>query len=587
MRGIIVVMYIERVPNRNSPPAVLLRESYREGSKVRKRTLANLSKLPDHAIDGLQALLKGGVTIASLPDSFKIARSRPHGHVAAVLGCLKNTGLHNLISSENSRNRRLVLAMIVARIIDPRSKLATARGFNEETCFSSIGKILGIEGADEDELYLAMDWLLSKQESIENNLASKHLASSTLVLYDVSSSYFEGKTCPLARYGYNRDGKRGKLQIVFGLMCDAEGCPIAIEVFEGNTADPTTLTNQITKLKERFGIAKIIWVGDRGIISSTTIQKHFQSSERSFDWISALRSVQIRTLVEQSSIQLSLFDEKNIAEISSADYPGERLIACRNPMLAAERAKTREELLQATEKELAKIVAATMRKKNRLKGASDIALKVGKVVNRYQVAKHFKLDIQENSFSYERNTRSIESEAALDGLYVIRTSVEPEVLSPRETVRAYKSLSQVEQAFRSFKTVDLKVRPIYHRLGDRVKAHVFLCMLAYYVEWQMRSLLAPMLFDEDDWESASLQQKSVVKAAKSDRTRAKARTKRTADHLPVHSFQTLLADLGTIAHNEILATMEGSSWVFDKITQPTIVQQKALDLLGVSLICTQ
>lgn len=309
MRGIIVVMYIEPVPNRNSPPAVLLRESYREGSKVRKRTLANLSKLPDHAIDGLQALLKGGVTIANLPDSFKIARSRPHGHVAAVLGCLKNTGLHNLISSENSRNRRLVLAMIIARIIDPRSKLATARGFNEETCFSSIGLILGIEGADEDELYQAMDWLLSKQESIENNLAARHLASSTLVLYDVSSSYFEGKTCPLARYGYNRDGQRGKLQIVFGLMCDASGCPIAIEVFEGNTADPTTLTNQITKLKERFGIAKIIWVGNRGIISSTTIQKHFQSSERSFDWISALRSVQIRSLVEQESIQLSLFDE--------------------------------------------------------------------------------------------------------------------------------------------------------------------------------------------------------------------------------------------------------------------------------------
>lgn len=580
-------MYIERVPNRNSPPAVLLRESYREGSKVRKRTLANLSKLPDHAVNGLQALLKGGVTIASLPDSFKITRSRPHGHVAAVLGSLKNTGLHNLISSENSRNRRLVLAMIVARIIDPRSKLATARGFNEETCFSSIGKILGIEGADEDELYLAMDWLLSKQESIENNLATRHLASSTLVLYDVSSSYFEGKTCPLARYGYNRDGKRGKLQLVFGLMCDASGCPIAIEIFEGNTADPTTLTNQITKLKERFGIAKIIWVGDRGIISSTTIQKHFQTADRSFDWISALRAVQIRSLVEQESIQLSLFDEQNIAEISSEDYPGERLIACRNPLLAAERAKTRSELLQATEKELSKIVAATTRQKKRLTGASNIALKVGKVVNLYKVAKHFTLDIQENSFSYERNTQSIDSEAALDGLYVIRTSVESEVLSATETVRAYKSLSQVEQAFRSFKTVDLKVRPIYHRNSDRVKAHVFLCMLAYYVEYQMRSRLAPMLFDEDDWESAHQKQTSVVKATKSDRTKAKARTKRTADNLPVHSFQTLLADLGTIAHNEILGSIEGASWVFDKITQPTIVQQKALDLLGVPLICTQ
>ena len=353
-------------------------ESYREGGQVRKRTLANLSKLPDNAVNGLQALLKGGVTIASLPDSFKITRSRPHGHVAAVLGSLKNTGLHNLISSENSRNRRLVLAMIIARIIDPRSKLATARGFNDETCFSSIGKILGIEGADEDELYLAMDWLLSRQESIENNLASIHLASSTLVLYDVSSSYFEGKTCPLARYGYNRDGLIGKLQIVFGLMCDAYGCPIAVEVFEGNTADPKTLSNQITKLKERFGIAKIIWVGDRGIISSTTIQKHFQTADRSFDWISALRAVQIRSLVEQESIQLSLFDEQNIAEISSEDYPGERLIACRNPLLAAERAKTREELLQATEKELSKIVAATTRQKKRLTGASNIARSSGK-----------------------------------------------------------------------------------------------------------------------------------------------------------------------------------------------------------------
>jgi len=378
------------------------------------------------------------------------------------------------------------------------------------------------------------------------------------------------------------------LQIVFGLICDAEGCPIAIEVFEGNTADPTTLTNQIAKLKERFGIAKIIWVGDRGIISSTTIQKHFHhNQERSFDWISALRATQIRSLVEQESIQLSLFDEKNLAEISSDDYPGERLIACRNPMLAASAAKTREELLQATEKELSKIVAATTRQKKRLTGASNIALKVGNVVNRYKVAKHFTLDIQENSFSYERNTQSINSEAALDGLYVIRTTVESAVLSPTETVRAYKSLSQVEQAFRSFKTVDLKVRPIYHRNSDRVKAHVFLCMLAYYVEWQMRSLLAPMLFDEEDWELAHQQQKSVVKAAKSDQTLAKARTKRTANNLPVHSFQTLLADLGTIAHNEIVGSIEGASWVFDKITQPTIVQQKALDLLGVSLICTQ
>lgn len=376
-------MYIERVPNRNSPPAVLLRESYREGKKVRKRTLANLSKLPDTTVDGLQLLLKGGTAIESLPEAFKIIRSRPHGHVAAVLGTLKNLNLHNLISEENTRERRLVLAMIIARIIDPRSKLATARGLSDETCFSSLGEIFRIKNVDEDELYLAMDWLLDRQEKIESSLAVKHLESGTFVLYDVSSSYFEGKNCPLAQYGYNRDGKKGKLQIVFGLLCNREGCPIAVEVFEGNTADPTTLTKQIEKLRDRFGIEQLIWVGDRGIINSTTIKQNLKSAG-SLDWISALRSTQIRSLVEHSSIQLSLFDERNLAEISSDDYPGERLIACRNPILAADRAKTREELLKATEKELEKIVVATTRQKRRLKGESDIGLKVGQVLNRYE-----------------------------------------------------------------------------------------------------------------------------------------------------------------------------------------------------------
>jgi transposase len=579
-------MYIERVPNRNSPPAVLLRESYREGKKVRKRTLANLSKLPDHAVDGLQVLLKGGEIIESLPSAFKIIRSRPHGHVAAVLGSLKNIGLHNLIYPENTRERRLVLTMIVARIIDPRSKLATARGLSDETCFSSLGEMLGLEGADEDELYLAMDWLLDRQEIIENSLAAKHLEEGTLVLYDVSSSYFEGKTCPLAQYGYNRDGKKGKLQIVFGLLCNKQGCPIAVEVFEGNTADPTTFTKQIEKVRVRFGIKQVIWVGDRGMISSTRIQQDLKK-EQQIDWISALRSTQIRSLVEQESIQLSLFDEQNIAEISSPDYPGERLIACRNPLLAADRAKTREELLKATEKELDKIVAATTRQKRPLKGESNIGLKVGQVLNLYNVGKHFKVDIQPDSFDYKRNTQSIESEAALDGLYVIRTSVDKEVLSAQETVKAYKSLSQVEQAFRSFKTVDLKVRPIYHHTTQRVKAHIFLCMLAYYVEWHMRSLLAPILFDEDDWEQAQLKQESVVRAASSNSALAKAQTKRTKDDLPVHSFQTLLADLGTIVKNKIQSILKGANFVFDKITEPTKVQQRALDLLGVSLICTQ
>jgi transposase len=579
-------MYIERIPNRNSPPAILLRESYREGDKVRKRTLANLSKLSDHAVDGLQLLLKGGTAIESLPEAFKIIRSRPHGHVAAVLGSLKNTGLHNLIHEENTRERRLVLAMIVARIIEPRSKLATSRGLGDETCSSSLGEILGLSGVDEDELYLAMDWLLEKQGTIENKLAALHLEAGTLVLYDVSSSYFEGTACPIAEYGYNRDGKKGKLQIVFGLLCNKEGCPISVEVFEGNTSDPTTFTQQIEKVRARFGIKQVIWVGDRGIISSTRIKSSFKKAGQ-VDWISALRSNQIRSLVEQDYIQLSLFDEKNIAEISSPDYPGERLIACRNPFLAADRAKTREELLQATEKELSKIAVSTTRQKRPLRGESNIALKVGQVLNRYQVGKHFKIEIKFDSFAFERETEKIELAAALDGLYVIRTSVESEILSPEDTVKAYKSLSQVEQAFRSFKTVDLKVRPIYHYTTQRVKAHVFLCMLAYYVEWHMRSCLAEILFDEDDWEQAELKQESIVKAASSDSANAKARKKRTLDDLPVHSFQTLLADLGTIAKNKIQSTIKGASFVFDKITEPTKVQQRALDLLGVSLICTQ
>lgn len=580
-------MYIERVPNRNSPAAVLLRESYREGDKIRKRTLANLSKLPDEAVDGLKVLLKGGVAIESLPEAFKIIRSRPHGHVAAVYGTVKNLGLPNLLSVENSRERRLVWAMIIARIIAPSSKLATARGLHDETSFSSLGEVLGLDYADEDELYQAMDWLLEKQETIENSLAAKHLQEGSLVLYDVSSSYFEGQTCPLAQYGYNRDGKKGKLQIVFGLLCNHQGCPIAVEVFEGNTADPTTFTNQIEKVRSRFGIEQIIWVGDRGMITSTRIKEDLKTKE-GIDWISALRSTQIRTLVEQEAIQLSLFDEQNLAEISSEDFPGERLIACRNPLLAADRDRTRMELLQATQKELDKIVAATTRVKRPLVGAALIGLKVGKVLNRYNVGKHFQVEITDNSFSYQRNHESIAREAALDGLYVIRTSVKQEILSAGETVKAYKGLSRVEQAFRSFKTVDLKVRPIYHRTAERVKSHIFLCMLAYYVEWHMRQLLAPILFDEDDWQAAVLNNEFVVTGAKrSHQTRTKAQKKRTQDDFPVHSFQTLLADLATVAKNKIQSTVGGANFIFEKITEPTLLQQRAINLLGISLICTQ
>jgi hypothetical protein len=580
-------MYIERVPNRNSPPAVLLRESYREGGKIRKRTLANLSKLPDTVVDNLRIVLKGGAAIENLSESFSVERSLPHGHVAAVLGTIKKLSLHNLIAAENSRKRALVLAMIVARILDPRSKLATARGLNSETCFSSLSELLGLEKADEDELYEAMDWLVSRQESIENELAKIHLSEGALVLYDVSSTYFEGTQCPLARYGYNRDKKKGFLQIVFGLICDKRGCPVAVEVFEGNTSDTTTITAQIEKVRHRFGIQQVVWVGDRGMITNTRILAEFQPVE-GLDWITALRAPQIRKLVEQEAVQLSLFDETDLVEFSCSDYPDERLIACRNPMLAEEKSLTRVALLQATEQELHKIVIATSRDKRALKGADQIGLRVGRVLNSKGVGKYFNIAITEESFSFFRNEVAIAKDSALDGVYIIRTSVKPETLDAASAVRAYKSLSQVEQAFRSYKTIDLKVRPIYHRLEQRVKAHVFLCMLAYYVEWHMRKALAPLLFDDEKVTEQPEEQSSVVAPSKrSKKARPKAATKKTSEKLPVHSFRTLMADLATIVKNKFQSNGLEASLTFEKITQPTPLQQKAIDLLEVSLICTQ
>jgi len=580
-------MYIERVPNRNSPPAVLLRESYREGGKIRKRTLANLSKLPDTVVDNLRIVLKGGSAIENLSESFSVERSLPHGHVAAVLGTIKKLSLHNLIAQDNSRKRALVLAMIVARILDPRSKLATARGLNSETCFSSLSELLGLEKADEDELYEAMDWLVSRQESIENELAKLHLSEGALVLYDVSSTYFEGTQCPLARYGYNRDKKKGFLQIVFGLICDKLGCPVAVEVFEGHTSDTTTITAQIEKVRHRFGIQQVVWVGDRGMITNTRILAEFQPIE-GLGWITALRTPQIRKLVEQEAVQLSLFDETDLVEFSCSDYPGERLIACRNPMLAEEKSLTRVALLQATEQELHKIVIATSRDKRALKGAEQIGLRVGRVLNSKGVGKYFNISITEESLSFSRNEVAIASDSALDGVYIIRTSVKSETLDAAQTVSAYKSLSQVEQAFRSYKTVDLKVRPIYHRLEQRVKAHVFLCMLAYYVEWHMRKALAPLLFDDEKF-TVELELKSSVVAPskRSKKALAKAATKKTSEKLPVHSFRTLMADLATIVQNKFQSNGLEASLTFEKITQPTPLQQKAIELLEVSLICTQ
>lgn len=571
-------MYIEIVPNRNSPPALLLREGWREGKKVRKRTLANLTKWPAGLVEGLRLLLRGGTAVPKFDEAFEVVRSRPHGHVAAVLGTLRRVALERLIAPQPSPQRSLVVAMVVARILDPRSKLATARGLGEETRWSTLGELLEAPSADEEALYAAMDWLVPRQPEIEAKLAKRHLEEGALVLYDVSSTYLEGHTCPLAHWGHSRDGKRDKRQLVFGLLCNREGCPVAVEVFKGNTGDPMTLASQLHKLKERFGLSRVVLVGDRGMITEARIREELKPVQ-GLDWVTALRAPTIRQLVEAGEIQLSLFDERDRAEIQSSEYPDERLIVCRNPFLAEERAQTREALLQATEHELDKIVAATGRTKRRLKGQDRIGLRVGKVLNRFKVGKHFILPITEESFSYQRDAVRIAEEAALDGIYVIRTSVSKEELDTEEIVRAYKDLTGVERAFRSYKTVDLKVRPIYHYLANRVRAHVFLCMLAYYIEWHMRKALAPLLFDDHDKASGQALRGSVVAPAEpSPKAQRKAQTKRTEEGLPVHSFQTLLADLATIIKNRIQPKIPGVE-AFDQVTRPTPLQQQALDLL--------
>ncbi len=577
-------MYIDTVPNRNSPPAVLLRESYREGREVKKRTLANLSKLPEDIIEKFRILLRGGQAVESFDDALEVVRSLPHGHVAAVLGTIFNIGLDHIISSQKSRELSLILAMVVARVIDPRSKLATARGLDPDTAATSLGEVLGLDQVSEDELYHAMDWLVAEQGRIENKLAAKHLRGGALVLYDVTSTYFEGRTCPLAHLGHSRDGKRDKLQIVIGLLCAPDGCPVAVEVFEGNCSDPTTVNSQIVKIRERFGIERVVLVGDRGMITEARIRKDIKGNE-GLDWITALRAPQIRKLVQSGSLQPSLFDIRDMAEITHPDFPDERLIVCHNPLLASQRARKREELLAATEKGLEKIALATSREKRRLKGKEKIGLRVGKMIGKFKMAKHFEISIEEESFTYTRKESSIANEAALDGIYVIRTSVPEKVLSASETVGAYKSLSQVERAFRSMKSIDLKIRPIHHRLADRVKSHVFLCMLAYYVEWHMRNRLAPILFDDHDpVDAANNRQSIVAPAQRSAASKRKANMKVTDNGLPVHSFRTLLMDLATISRNTLEATGTGGAARFEKMTRPTVVQQRALDLLGVKLV---
>lgn len=574
-------MYIQIVPNRNSPPCILLREDHREGKRVVKKTLANLTKWPSHIVEGLRVLLKGG-SVCDLKSGFSITRSLPYGHVAAVLSVLKNLGLHQMIASRSSRMRNLVMAMIAARIIDPRSKLATARGLQQETAFSALVEECNLGSVDEDDIYEAMDWLVERQSQIEKRLASRHLEDGTFVLYDLSSSWYEGRTCPLAKRGHSRDKKKGKLQIEFGLLCDIDGRPVAVEVFEGNRGDPTTISSQIQKLREQFELKSVVVVGDRGMLTEARIRDEFKGVE-GLDWISALRGPAIRKLMENKDFSPSLFDNRDMAEIISPDYPGERLMVCHNPLLAEDRQRSREELLAATEEVLAPISKATRRKKNPLRGKQNIAMRVGKIINKYKMGKHFKVTITSGSFTYERKTEQIKAEAALDGFYVVRTSVPAQKLTAQETVSTYKKLSVVERAFRCLKSVDMKVRPIYHRLETRVRAHIFLCTLAYYVEWEMRRQLAPVLFDDEDYELAEQARSSVVAPAqRSEKAKKKAASKHTAEGVPVHSFRTLLADLGTITKNQIQPNIPDSP-TFNKITVPTQTQKKALDLLGVSL----
>ncbi len=575
-------MHVHIVPNRNARPCLLLRESYREGGKVKKRTLLNLTNWPSELVEGLKVLLKGGKAIEDLKEAFDVGESRPYGHVATVLAVVRKLGLDRIIEPTRDRNRDLIMAMLVARILAPGSKLATARGFDLEYGVSALGRLLDVESADEREMYSAMDWLLARQERIEKKLARMHLADGSLVLYDLTSTYFEGRACPLAKSGYSRDKKKGKLQIVFGLLCAAEGCPIAVEVFEGNTADPSTLSCQIEKLRTRFGLTRVIIVGDRGMITQARIDEELRDVD-GLDWISALRGPAIRKLLVAGTLQLSLFDERDLAEIQSPDYPGERLVACRNPLLAAERARKRKELTAATARELDKIVKATRRKRSPLRDKDKIALRVGKVINKFNVGKYFEPIITSDDFTYDLVPDAFRSDAAQDGIYIIRTSVSDEKLTSEQTVLAYKSLAHVEKAFRTCKSIDLKVRPIHHRLETRVRAHVFLCMLAYYVEWHMRRDLAPILFEDDDKATAEMLRHSVVAPARrSPRALRKAQTKKTDEGFPVHSFSGVMANLATIADNRIDPRLAGAE-PFHKFTTPSAFQRKALELLGIKI----
>jgi len=567
-------MHIHVVPNRGSPPTVLLRESYREGSKVRKRTLANLSSLSSAQIEAIRATLLGqSLQPASLPiaQPFEAIASPSHGHVQAVALTLQRLGLAGLIASKPCRERDLVLAMLSARIIAPHTKLATTRWWHTTT----LAEEFGVVDADEDDLYAAMDWLLGRQDAIQKKLAARHLREGGLVLYDLSSSYFEGSCCPLGKLGHNRDGKSGLLQVNYGLLTDARGCPVAVSVYAGNVSDSKTLLPEVRRLREDFGIEQFVLVGDRGMISSKAIKELRETD--GVGWITALKSVSIRALVDQGHLQLGLFDEVNLVELSSPEYPGERLVACRNPELAKLRAHKRLELLAATERNLDKIKSRVAAGK--LVGSDAIGVRVGKVVNQYKVAKHFELTIEDHAFTFVRKSDAIAAEAALDGIYIIRTSLSATQMNAPECVRNYKALANVERAFRSLKTVDLKVRPIHHRKADRVRAHIFLCMLAYYVEWHMREAWRELMFADTD-QQAKATRDPVAPAQRSQAAQAKAASHTLDDGTPAHSFSTLLANLAGIVRN-ICRTPHAApdAPTFHVITTPNAQQQRAFELL--------
>src|SRR5437588_2739883 len=568
-------MYIDVVPNRNSPPAVLLREAWREGKKTRKRTVANLSDWPPERIETFRRVLRDE-PLVSPHDLFTTQKSLPHGHVQAVLEMIGRLKLDRLISAEHCRERDLVVAMIVQRLIDPCSKLATTRAWHSTT----LAEELGVGEATEDDLYEAMDWLLDRQGRIEKKLAARHLREGGLVLYDVSSSFYEGRTCPLAQLGHDRDGKKGLPIIVYGVMTNGEGCPVAVSVYAGNTGDPTTVADQIEKLRMRFGLSRVVMVGDRGMLTQPQIDKLKQHP--GLGWITALTSTAIRELLKQGALQLSLLDQKNLAEISAPDYPGERLMVCHNPVLE-ERRRKREALLKATEKSLEKISKEVAQRKKKSLTAAEIGLKVGKVLGRYKMGKHFACKIGEGRFAWNRRVESIEQEEKLDGIYVLRTSEPVERLSAEETVRSYKSLAEVERAFRCLKGIDLLVRPIRHRSEDRVPAHIFLCVLAYYVEWHLRRAWAPLLFEDEERREERKRRDPILPAKPSDSAERKKRSHQTADGLPVHSSASLLRELASRARVTYALkpqkAEEKTNLTFRQVPEPTPVQARAYELL--------